>query len=58
MKGTTLYLKSHHVLHAEPVHGVLVIIVGGIAMTRIEVVVHQPIANHDVAWVQTVSLLS
>ena len=45
-------------LHAEPVHGVLVIIVGGIAMTRIEVVVHQPIANHDVARVQTVSLLS
>ena len=50
------YLKTHHMFHTEAVHRVLVVIVGGVPVPRIEVVVHQTIADHQVVRVQGVGL--
>ena len=43
--------------HTEPIHSVLVVVVGRVAVASIEVVVHQTVANHDVVRVQGVVLL-
>ena len=46
------HLEAHDVLHAEAVHGVLVVVVSGVTISCIEVIVHQTVPNHDVVRVQ------
>ena len=44
-------------LHAEPIHKVSVVIKHRVAIASIEIIIHQPIANHDVLRVNAFILL-
>ena len=44
-------------LHTKPVHKVSVVLKHRVAITSIEIIIHQPVANHDVLRVYVFILL-